>query len=119
MAMQAESLDVLEKANVPAPQARAIVRAIEIELDGARDTLATKHDIELLRQDLTALGHELKQDMTTLDHELKQDMTQMRRELEVKIASAARDNLRYTCMAILAQTGILAGIVFALAHVRR
>jgi len=89
MAMQAESLDVLEKANVPAPQARAIVRAIEIELD-----------------------------MAALGHGLKQDMTEMRRELEVKIASALRDNLRYKCMAILAQTGILAGIVFALAHGR-
>lgn len=94
--MQAESLEVLEKANVPAPQARAIVRAIEIELGGAKDVLATKSDIQLL----------------------KQDMTEMGQELEVKILPAAHDNLRYTCMAILTQTGILAGIVFALTHLR-
>jgi len=35
MSMQAESLEVLESANVAPPQARAIVRAIEIELAGA------------------------------------------------------------------------------------
>ena len=45
MPMQAESLEVLEKASVAPAQARAIVRAIEIEIAGAKDTLATKHDI--------------------------------------------------------------------------
>ena len=39
--MQAESVEVLEKADVPPAQARAIVRAIEIEMGGAKDTLAT------------------------------------------------------------------------------
>ena len=42
MPMQAESLEVLEKADVAPAQARAIVRAIEIEIAGAKDTLATK-----------------------------------------------------------------------------
>ena len=51
MSMQAESLEVLEKADVEPAQARAIVRAIEIELSGAKDTLATKHDVLLLRRD--------------------------------------------------------------------
>ena len=41
MAMQVESLEVLEKADVVPAQARAIVRAIEIEIAGAKDTLAT------------------------------------------------------------------------------
>ncbi|HEX4648103.1 MAG TPA: hypothetical protein VH111_04710 [Steroidobacteraceae bacterium] len=43
--MQAASLEVLEKAAVPPAQTRAIVQAIETELAGARDTLATKHDL--------------------------------------------------------------------------
>ena len=38
--MQAESLEILEKAKVAPDQARAIVRAIEVEIAGARDTLA-------------------------------------------------------------------------------
>jgi hypothetical protein len=42
MSMQAESLEVLEKASVAPAQARAIVRAIEIEIAGAKDTLATR-----------------------------------------------------------------------------
>ena len=51
-AMQAESLEVLEKADVALAQARAIVRAIEIEIAGAKDVLATKADLALLRQEL-------------------------------------------------------------------
>ena len=51
MPMQAESLEVLEKASVAPAQARAIVRAIEIEIAGAKDTLATKHDLLALRHD--------------------------------------------------------------------
>ena len=38
MPMQVESLEVLEKASVAPAQARAIVRAIEIEIAGAKDT---------------------------------------------------------------------------------
>jgi hypothetical protein len=45
MSMQVASLEVLEKANVPAPQARAIVQAIEIEIGSAQNALATKQDL--------------------------------------------------------------------------
>ena len=55
MAVQPASLEVLEKAAVPPAQARAIVQAIEIEIAGARDTLATKQDILILRQEMTDL----------------------------------------------------------------
>ena len=51
--MQAESLEVLEKADVAPAQARAIVRAIEIEIAGAKDTLATKHDLVLQTRTFT------------------------------------------------------------------
>lgn len=60
MSMQAESLEILEKADVPSSQARAIIRAIEIEIAGARDTLATKHDVLMLRQEMAELRGELK-----------------------------------------------------------
>ncbi len=56
MPMQAESLEVLEKASVAPAQARAIVRAIEIEIAGAKDTLATKRDLDLLRSEMAKLG---------------------------------------------------------------
>ena len=78
MSMQAASLEVLEKANLPAPQARAIVQAIEIEIAGARDTLATKQDTLLLRQDMAELGHDLRQEMAELGHDLRQEMSDLR-----------------------------------------
>ena len=59
MPMQVESLEVLEKASVAPAQARAIVRAIEIEIAGAKDTLATKRDLDVLRAEMAKLGAEL------------------------------------------------------------
>jgi hypothetical protein len=61
MPMQAESLEVLEKASVAPAQARAIVRAIEIEIEiaGAKDTLTTKRDLDLLRGEIAKLGGDL------------------------------------------------------------
>ena len=92
MSMQAASLEVLEKANLPAPQARAIVQAIEIEIAGARDTLATKQDTLLLRQDMAELGHDLRQEMSDLrqgmsklGQDLRQEMSDLRHGLELKI----------------------------------
>ncbi|HKZ72605.1 MAG TPA: hypothetical protein VJ011_01005, partial [Steroidobacteraceae bacterium] len=83
--MQAATLEVLEKANVPAPQARALARAIEIELAAHRDTLATKLDITELRlelkSDIQHLRTELKGDMQELRVELKGDMHGIRSEL--------------------------------------
>jgi hypothetical protein len=67
--MPAESLEVLEKADVPPAQARAIVRAIEIEIGGAQDTLATKQDLLLLRQ-------ELRQDMSNFRQEFNKDVSE-------------------------------------------
>jgi hypothetical protein len=109
MAMQAASLEVLEKANVPAPQARAIVQAIEIEIAGARDTLATKHDLLLLRT-------ELRQEMTELRTELRQEVT----ELRVEIHAAAGSNVRQMYLALLGQMAVLLGIAyFFVVHVPR
>ena len=64
MTMQAESLDILEKASVAPTQARAIVRAIEIEIAGAKDTLATKQDVLGVHQALDVLRAELRGEMT-------------------------------------------------------
>jgi hypothetical protein len=46
MPMQPESLEILEKADVPPAQAGAIIRVIEIEIAGAKkDTLATSESV--------------------------------------------------------------------------
>jgi hypothetical protein len=81
LAVQPASLEVLEKAAVPPAQARAIVQAIEIEIAGASDTLATRQDMLILRHEMAELRTELRQEMTELRTELRQEMTELRTEL--------------------------------------
>src|SRR5205807_6544061 len=119
MSMQAASLEVLEKANLPAPQARAIVQAIEIEIAGARDTLATKQDTLLLRQDMAELGHDLRKEMSELGHDLRQEMSDLRHGLELKIEgvrseihASASSISRQMYAALLGQMAVLLGIAY-------
>lgn len=102
MPMQAESLQVLDSASVPPAQARAIVRAIEIEIAGASDALATKHDVlglhqasEVLRAELrgemTALSAQLRSEMAQLGAELRSEMTQLGTELRSEMANLASE----------------------------
>ena len=49
----------LEKANMPAAQARAIAQAIEIELLAQRDVLATKADLHQLELKIESSKGEL------------------------------------------------------------
>ena len=112
MCMQAASLEVLEKANLPAPQARAIVQAIEIEIAGARDTLATKQDTLLLRQDTAELGHDLRQEMSKLELKIEG----VRSEIHASASSISRQMYA----ALLGQMAVLLGIAyFFVAHVGR
>jgi hypothetical protein len=83
--MQAESLEVLEKAQVAPAQARAFVRAIEIEIAGARDTLATKSDLLALKHDFDVLRAELRGEMMQLRAELRGEMAEIRAELHRSI----------------------------------
>ena len=112
MSMQAESLEVLESANVAPPQARAIVRAIEIELAGAKDTLATKHDLVLLRQDF-------RNEISELRVELKMDLAKLEAKLEGKIHDSASSITRQMYTAVLGQMAVLLGFAYFFGtHVR-
>jgi hypothetical protein len=93
MPMQAESLEVLENADVAPAQARAIVRAIEIEIAGAKDTLATKHDLVLLRQDTHTEIEKLRREIVVLASELRAEMSELRAELRAEM-SELRAELR-------------------------
>jgi hypothetical protein len=106
--MQAESLEVLEKADVPPAQARAIVRAIEIEIDGAKDTLATKQDIQVLRGETSLLRSDLRQ-----------EMAELRGELKAEIHGSASSVTRQMYAALLGQMAVLLGFAYFFAtHVR-
>jgi len=99
MAVQPASLEVLEKAAVPPAQARAIVQAIEIEIAGAKDTLATKQDMLILRHEMAELRTELRQDMADLRH-----------GFELRLASTVTQPQLYA--ALLGQMALLLGIAY-------
>jgi hypothetical protein len=118
MPMQAESLEVLEKADLPPAQARAIVRAIEIELSGAKDTLATKHDLVVLghemRQEIVLVRQQVhqeiaavRQEMSDLRAELRAEMSELRGELRGEIHSSASSVARQMYAALLGQMAVL------------
>jgi FtsZ-binding cell division protein ZapB len=127
VAVQAASLEVLEKAEVPPAQARAIVQAIEIEIAGAKDTLTTKHDLLLLRSDLQKEMGELRGEMGELRTELRSEMTGMRHALELRmealrteIHASASSSLRQMYGALLGQMAVLLGVAyFFVTHVPR
>jgi len=118
MAMQAESLEVLEKASVAPAQARAIVRAIEIEIAGAKDTLATKHDLlELrteLRSEMIKLAAELRAEMIKLGAELRGEMDKLRGELHAEIHGAVNGSTRQMYVALLGHMAMTLGFVYFL-----
>src|SRR5215472_6415699 len=109
MAVQAASLEVLGKGAVPPAQARAIVQAIEIEIAGAKDTLATKHDVLALRQEMAELRTGLRQEMAELRGGL-QDITGLQHSFEIKLASTVTQTQLYG--ALLGQMALLLGIAY-------
>src|SRR5205085_949938 len=134
MAVQAASLEILEKAAVPPAQARAIVQAIEIEIAGAKDTLATKQDVLILRHEIAELrtelrsemaelGTELRSERTELGTELRSKMTELRREVEGKLSqselhAAMTSSVRHMYGAIMGQFALLLGVAyFFVSHV--
>ena len=139
MPMQAESLEVLEKASVAPAQARAIVRAIEIEIAGAKDTLATKHDLlalqqgfELLRREFDALRQEfagLSREFDVFSGEVRRELDKLRSELEklrgeldalrAEVHRSVGGVIRQMYLAILGQMAVLLGFAYFFAtHLR-
>ena len=110
MAMQRESLEVLEQVSVPPAQARAIVRAIEIELAGAKDTLATKHDIVLLRQDIEVGRADLRREMAQQGADLRSEIARQGEELHRAVNGATRQMY----FAVLGQMAVMLGLVYFL-----
>ena len=103
MPMQIESLEVLEKANVAPAHARAIVRAIEIEIAGAKDTLATKGDLA-----------ELRSEMRRLAVELRGEMAKLAGELHAEIHRAVSASTRQMYVALLGHMAMTLGFVYFL-----
>jgi len=121
MPMQAESLEVLEKASVAPAQARAIVRAIEIEIAGAKDTLATKHDLFELRAEVRQLAVELRAEigalakrgeLVELGAQLRTEMGKLGGELHAEIHRAVSGSTRQMYLALLGQMTVMLGFFY-------
>jgi hypothetical protein len=127
MSMQAESLEILESAALPPSQARAIVRAIGIEIEGSKDVLATKHDIVLLhaemaelradirgelKSEIADLRGELKSEIGNVRGELKSEIASLRGELRAEIHGSASSITRQMYTAMLGQMAVLLGIAY-------
>ena len=112
MPMQVESLEVLEKADVAPAQARAIVRAIEIEIAGAKDTLATKQDLLLLREELHNELSGLRMEMAELRASLRTELSTLRGELRAEIHASASSGTRQMYAALLGQMAVLLGFAY-------
>ncbi|HZF26328.1 MAG TPA: hypothetical protein VEZ88_08705 [Steroidobacteraceae bacterium] len=121
MAMQAATLEILEKADLPPRQARAIAQAIELEVAAGHSSLAT-------RQDLLVVKHELQHEMGTVRQDLqlvkqdlqlmKQDLQLMKQELRTEIAESKSEVVRWVFLCILGQSAMLLGIgYFLFSHV--
>jgi Skp family chaperone for outer membrane proteins len=91
MAVQSESLEVLEKADVAPALARAIVRAIEIEIAGATDTLATKHDLLVLRHDVFAELAKMRSEMVEVRAEFQAANASLRAHFQAANADLRAD----------------------------
>ncbi len=112
MAVQAASLEILEKAAVPPAQARAIVQAIEIEIAGAKDTLATKQDVLILRHEIAELRTELRSEMTELRREVEGKLSQS------EFHAAMTSSVRHMYGVIMGQFALLLGVAyFFVSHV--
>jgi hypothetical protein len=128
--MQAESLEVLEKADIVPAQARAIVRAIEIEIAGAKDSLATKHDllllgqqfhaeIERLRREVVEFAAEFRADASVLRSEMAQLKAELKADITAKIEIGVSGVVRQLYLAILGQMAVLLGFSYFFAtHIR-
>jgi hypothetical protein len=119
MPMQAESLEVLEKASVAPAQARAIVRAIEIEIAGAKDTLATKHDVlglrqdfEVLRRDFDVFRAEIRGEMSALAAALRTEMAKQGAELRAEMHRMLSNHTRQMYLALLGQMTVMLGFCY-------
>jgi hypothetical protein len=121
MPMQAETLEILEKTDLPPRQARAIAQAIELEVSAGHTSLATRQDLLGVKQDLLAV----KQDLLGVKHELqheigtvKQDLQLVKQELRTEIAESKSEVVRWVFLCILGQSAMLLGIgYFLFSHV--
>lgn len=94
--MQAATLEILENADLPPRQARAIAQAIELEMSAGHSALAT-------RADLLAGQHGLEAKIDGFKH-----------DLELKIIETKSELVRRVFLCVLGQSAMFLGISYFL-----
>lgn len=96
--MSISALELLEEAEFPPRQARAIAKAIEADFSRRLDILATRSGLSELRaatqRDISGLGHEfseLRHEFSELRAEIKSSLAQ----LETRMLHAQKEQLRW------------------------
>jgi hypothetical protein len=106
------SLEILEDAQFPPAQVRALAKVFESFEHHLRSDWVT---VPVLDSRLATLKGELKADISSLRGELKADIGGLRNEIH----SARVDTLRWTFIAVMSQGAASVGIMyFLLQHAR-
>lgn len=96
MPMQLSSLEILEEAQFPQGQARAIARVLEAEFEARREDLVTKSDLR------EAIAN------------LRSSLEGMMGGLEIKIEGVKAELVRWVFLAVLGLIPIMSGIMYFL-----
>ncbi len=99
--MQSESLDILEKTQLPLNQARAILQAMELEFTAREIGFCTRAELK------------------DAVHSLELKIEAVRNDLSAKIELEVRAVMRWMVSCMLAQMAFMAGaLYFGLTHIR-
>jgi len=103
--MSLATLEILEQAQFPPGQARAIARAMEIDGAARRDDLVTKSD--------------LRHDVGELRHSLEARIDDRFGKLELRIEAQKAELVRWVFTAVIGQMAVTLGFTyFMLLHLR-
>jgi hypothetical protein len=123
MAMSVAVLEILEEAQFPPAQARALTRVLEIEAASHREELATKSDLLATRADIARLQEITKADLAHLRESTRADLDRLEKVIKAElqhlashkdIEQAKAEGMRFTLLAILSQFTLIAGAMYYL-----
>lgn len=120
MVMKVATVDVLaDEAHFEPHVARAIAKAIEMEIGGSQQTLATKHDLSdlrsNLRDELLQLRVEMREGLLQLRVEMREEFSQIRIEMRDQKAEV----VRWVFLAVMGQTAVFTGAMYLLLQYAR
>jgi hypothetical protein len=117
MAVQVATLDILtERGHFEPEVARAIGGAIEMEINHAKDPLATRTELfevrDNLKREFEDFRSEVKREFAAVRAEFKTECSLIRAEIQVAAANTKTEMMRFMFSALVGQTALLLGIMY-------